>query len=223
MNNSTTRSARKRVRYWFLYGRRAPRGLLGPLAEVIRDRRGAVFVEFLIAFLPVQVFFLCLIQLAILYSVRLVTEHAAINGARAAAVVIGDVRTRYGGEEQHVLREDGERRRTVRKAVLLSLAPLVFTGVVQSVQVLYPPADRPGGAGERGVLRFQPMGTRSVQKIRVRVEVEAACRIGFASHIVCSSLFAFTPVGRSARSLFLPTRRVRAEAIYPYQGARYEY
>src|SRR5688500_719862 len=68
-----------------------PRGSVPKLlGKLIRDRRGAVFVEFLIAFLPVQVFFLCLIQLAILYSVRLVTEHAAINGARAAAVVIGD-------------------------------------------------------------------------------------------------------------------------------------
>jgi hypothetical protein len=143
---------------------------------------------------------------------------AARDGARR-----DQRRARYGGEELHVLREDGERRRAVRKAVLLSLAPLVFTGVVQSVQVLYPPSEQPGGPGQRGPLRFQPMGARSVQKIRVRVEVEAGCRIGFASQIVCSSLFAFAPVGDSARSLFLPTRRVRAEAIYPYQGARYEY
>ena len=64
---------------------------------------GAVFVEFLIAFLPVYVFFLCLVQLAILFAVSLVTEHAATSAARAAAVVIGDDASRYGQERPHQL------------------------------------------------------------------------------------------------------------------------
>src|ERR1041384_1379951 len=76
-----------------------------PLERLRGDRRGAVFVEFLIAFLPVQVFFLCVMQSAILYSVRLVTEHAALNAARAAAVVIGDDPAQYGREPLHTLRE----------------------------------------------------------------------------------------------------------------------
>jgi len=35
----------------------------------------------LIAFLPVWVFFLCLVQLGLIFTVRLVTEHAATGGS----------------------------------------------------------------------------------------------------------------------------------------------
>jgi hypothetical protein len=182
-----------------------------------RDRRGAIFVEFLIAFLPVQVFFLCLIQSAILYSVRLVTEHAAVNGARAAAVVIGDERSRYNNEPEHDLRERGKRRDEVRAAVLLTLAPIIANGLVQSVDIFYPAPAEVDGAPRTGSIRFNPMGPQSVEKVRIRVEVMSACRIGFASMVVCPSLFG------GITSLIVPTRLVRAEAIYPYQGASYAY
>jgi hypothetical protein len=182
-----------------------------------RDRRGAIFVEFLIAFLPVQVFFLCVIQSAILYSVRLVTEHAAVNGARAAAVVIGDDRARYNNEAEHNLPERGKRRDEVRAAVLLTLAPIIANGLVQSVDIFYPDPTKVDGPPRPGALRFNPMGPQSVEKVRLRVEVMSACRIGFASMVVCPSLFG------GLTSVLVPTRRVRAEAIFPYQGASYAY
>ena len=185
--------------------------------SILRDRRGAVFVEFLIAFLPVQVFFLCLIQSAILYSVRLVTEHAAVNGARAAAVVIGDDRARYGGEREHDLPERGQRRDDVRAAVLLTLAPVILNGLVQRVEVFYPEPNRPDGPNQTGTIRYTAMSDQSVQKVRVRVQVESACRIGFASMIVCPS------ITQGISSFIVPTRTVRAEAIFPYQGASYDY
>ena len=191
------------------------------------DRRGAVFVEFLIALLPVQVFFLCLIQSSIIYSVRLATAHAAVNGARAAAVVIGDEKLDdYGQDKQHEMADSSagtaSHREVIRNAALLTLAPMILRGMIMKVDVLYPEADKPDGEDRRGVLRFTPMGERSVSKIRVRVEVEAACRIGFASQIVCSSL-AQRIAGSQLNRIWLPTRTVRAEAIYPYQGARYDY
>jgi hypothetical protein len=184
---------------------------------ILRDRRGAIFVEFLIAFLPVQIFFLCLIQLAILFSVRLLTEHAAVNGARAAAVVIGDDRARYSNEAEHTLTERGKRRDDVRAAVVLTLAPMIINGLVQSVDVIYPDPEQTDGPVRSGTLRFNPMGPESVEKVRIRVEVESACRIGFASMIVCPSFAA------GLISFLVPTRRVRAEAIFPYQGASYAY
>jgi len=49
------------------------------------DTRGAVYVEFLIAFMPVFVFFLCLLQLALLFSAKLVVKHATVTGSRSAA------------------------------------------------------------------------------------------------------------------------------------------
>src|SRR5262245_43112129 len=63
------------------------------------DARGAVMVEFLIAFLPVFSLFLCLLQLGLLFAVRLVVEHAATNAARAAAVIIGDDPKNYSPRE----------------------------------------------------------------------------------------------------------------------------
>lgn len=175
-------------------------------------------MEFLIAFLPVQVFFLCLIQLAILFSVRLLTEHAAVNGARAAAVVIGDDRARYNNEPENELRDGRSKRRDdVRDAVLLTLAPMILNGLIQSVEVMYPDPAQVDGPTRAGVIRFNAMGPQSVEKVRIRVEVESACRIGFASMVVCPSLTA------GLTSFLVPTRTVRAEAIFPYQGANYVY
>jgi Flp pilus assembly protein TadG len=202
---------RRRVRD----ARREGRGELS--RGLLKNERGAVFVEFLIAFLPVQVFFLCLVQSAILYSVRLLAEHAAVNGARAAAVVVGDEPSRYGNEAPNSMIERGERARAVRSAVILTMAPMILNGLVQSVDVFYPRADQPDGPEQTGTIPFTAMGDQSVSKVRVRVEVDAACRIGFASQIVCPS---FT---EGISDLIVPTRRVRAEAIFPYQGARYHY
>jgi hypothetical protein len=185
-----------------------------------RDRRGAVYVEFLIAFLPVYTFFLCVIQLGLLFTVRLVTEHAATNAARAAAVVIGDEPKNYDSDV-NVLTPDGKRDKAVRAAALLTLTPLIFNGVVQSVKVYYPPSDQPDGKPQTGTIKYDPMTPTSVQKLRVRVEVEAACRIALAAQIACSSSI-FSSVSQQLL-LFLPTRTVRAEAIFPYQGAGYEY
>jgi hypothetical protein len=183
----------------------------------LRDRRGAIFVEFLIAFLPVQVFFLCLIQSAILYSVRLLTEHAAVNGARAAAVVVGDNRAFYGGEPENTLPERGERLDDVRDAVMLTLAPMILNGLIQSVDVSFPDPAQTDGRPRPMPIRFNAMGPQSVEKVRVHVRVESACRIGFASMIVCPSFAA------ELTGFLVPTRTVRAEAIFPYQGASYVY
>ena len=59
-------------------------------SSVATDRRGAVFVEFLIAFFPIGLLFLCLCELANLYAADLVVRHAAVRVARAGAVVFPD-------------------------------------------------------------------------------------------------------------------------------------
>ncbi len=176
-------------------------------------------MEFLISFLPVYIFFLCLVQLTLLFMVRLCTEHAAINAARAAAVVIGDDPRRYGGEPKHRISErSGRRHDSVLNAALLSLSPLILNGMVANVDVAFPPEERPAGRGRSGSISFAPMQRHSVSKVRVRVEVEAACRVGFANRIACPLLG-----GGLAALLGTPTVPVRAEAVYPYQGASYDY
>ena len=96
-----------------------------------RCERGAVFVEFLIVFLPVFTFFLCLLQLALLFTVRLVTEHAALTAARAAAVIIGDETKRYGNEPPNQLKIGGKREQAIKNAVYLTMAGFILDGTAE--------------------------------------------------------------------------------------------
>jgi hypothetical protein len=61
------------------------------------DRRGAVYVELIIAFLPVFLFFSYLVQFGLLCAASIVTKHAAWMAARAAMVIIPDNPIYYGG------------------------------------------------------------------------------------------------------------------------------
>jgi hypothetical protein len=187
---------------------RTPRG-----RHALGACEGAIFVEFLIAFLPVYVFFLCLLQLGLLFTVQLLTEHAAVSAARAAAVVLADDPRHYAQTRPHELREARAFRKAnprysaVRSAAVLALLPLILNGNIQSVDVLFPPAEEPGGV-EQDRLALAPMGDQEISKVRVRVDVMALCRISFANWLLC------------APRLSAP---VSAEAIYPYQGAYYDY
>jgi hypothetical protein len=184
--------------------------------------RGAVFVEFLIAFIPVWVFFLCIVQVGLIFTVKLVTEHAALNGARALAVVGGDEDKRYPGEKKNKLVQGGKRLAAVRSAVILTFAPLILNGTVQDIDVIYPRPDDREGAGQSGTFDLAPMTGTSISKVRVRVEASAACRLALAGQIACRSLTSLLDPTRKFNVL-LPTLTVRAEAVFPYQGAKYDY
>lgn len=178
-----------------------------------------MFVEFLIAFLPVFTFFLCLLQLALLFAVKLVTEHAAINAARAAAVIIGDEKKPYANEPINKLRIGGSRYSAIYGAALLTLSPFILDGTVEALALEFPAPDAPGGKARTGTIDYAPMSYSNVSKVRVRVVVTANCKIGLANRIACGSLSnPFTGL------LGLkPTQQIRAEAVFPFQGARYEY
>ena len=66
-------------------------------ARLRLGERGAVYVEFLIVFMPLFLLFLAVCQLALLAAARLVVQHAALSGARSAIVVLEDDPNRYGG------------------------------------------------------------------------------------------------------------------------------
>ena len=57
------------------------------LRTVHQDKRGAVLVEFLVAFMPLMITFSSFVQLAQITTARIVTKHSAIVAARAAAVI----------------------------------------------------------------------------------------------------------------------------------------
>jgi hypothetical protein len=83
---------------------------------------GAVYVEFLIAFLPVFFFFLSLVQLIFVQTANLVTKHAAAKAVRAAVVVLADDPQYYGGVPVGQLA--GQRKSDIEHAAQIPLATM---------------------------------------------------------------------------------------------------
>jgi hypothetical protein len=68
--------------------------------SLAEDCSGVVFAEFLIAIVPLWVFFLCVVQLALVARASLMVKHAADSAARSAAVVLPDDPSEYGDEPE---------------------------------------------------------------------------------------------------------------------------
>ena len=75
-----------------------------PLSSIQKRRtRGAIYVEVLVAIIPVLVFFFGLLQLAMLYSAKLIVRHAAWRAARSAVVILDDDPEKFSGVERGVV------------------------------------------------------------------------------------------------------------------------
>ena len=94
-----------------------------------KDARGAVYVEFLVAFLPFLVFFLCLWQVSILYYAKLMVDHAAFVAARAAAVVVAECPQNVG-DNGNVNTLSSTRQSYVSAAAYVALTPLILDGTL---------------------------------------------------------------------------------------------
>jgi hypothetical protein len=66
---------------------------------MIGDQRGAIYLELLISYLPVLLFFFGVLQLADVAAAHLIVQRAAGAAARAAVVVIPDDEVFYTGTE----------------------------------------------------------------------------------------------------------------------------
>jgi len=75
---------------------------------------GAAYVEFLMAFIPLFIMFLGMVQMCLMYAGDLVVQHAASRASRAAAVVLDDDPEYY----------DGARRRQIDTSGSSSESPL---------------------------------------------------------------------------------------------------
>jgi len=69
--------------------------------RVREDTRGAVYIEFLVAFIPMFILFLGLLQVSLIFVANFVVTHAANRATRAAIVVLDDNPDRYDGEAQN--------------------------------------------------------------------------------------------------------------------------
>ncbi len=190
-----------------------------------RSTRGAVYVEFLIAFMPLLVFFLCLWQVAILYGTKLFVDHAAFSGARAAAVVIAENPNRVqdgGPGSVNVLTWAAQPARSRRGRPGRCVA-LILDGTVISYQVLYPDPSTPGGKNVMLGQTYKGMTETDVSMARVRVRAMMNCKIAFANAIMCNGLLSKIGGLIGTGPIFPPYIYVSAESIFPYQGASYTY
>lgn len=133
----------------------------------LNDSRGAVYVEFLIAFFPLLLFFGALVQLALLEVGGLMVEHSAVVAARAAVVVLPDDPTFYGGTPVNV--PTGKRLDDIRRAARIPL--LAFEAdPAPEVNVV------PSGTG-----RFSLN-----DPVRVRVSYDFPCLLPLGGALVCA-------------------------------------
>jgi hypothetical protein len=88
-------------------------------ARLSNDSRGAVFVEHIIAYLPVMFFFLATWQLLEMCAAHLILKRAASAAARAAVVVLPDDPAYY--KQMPKNRFDGKRKEDIQFAAALIL------------------------------------------------------------------------------------------------------
>jgi hypothetical protein len=165
------------------------------MSSMRSDTRGAVYVEFLIAFLPLFIFFMCLLQMAGIHMAKLDTLHAAETGVRAAIVVIPDDPAKYDNVEPGKI--SGKRKADIVKAASL---PLAAVRSIKGIRVTFPSS--PGGTDDLSQVSRDDL-------VRVKVAVIYRCTIPLAKHFVCDAISS--------------TRKLTAEAALPNQGADYSY
>jgi hypothetical protein len=79
---------------------------------------GAVYVEFLLSFIPLFFLFLGMVQMGLLYGADLAVRHAAVVAARAAMVVIDDDPERYDSDPRRNFEGDGLARETIIRSMV---------------------------------------------------------------------------------------------------------
>jgi Flp pilus assembly protein TadG len=96
--------------------------------SLVKDQRGAVLVEFVIAIVPVIIAFFSFLQLTQVATARLVLKHGAIVGARAAAVFSNEHENNPGQPE-------GTNAAPVTQGVKAAMLPWVQKGAFTNIHV----------------------------------------------------------------------------------------
>lgn len=174
-----------------------------------KDRRGAVYVELIIAFLPVFLFFSYLVQFGLLCAASVVTKHAAWMAARAAMVIIPDNPIYYGGGV-------GVAWKTPSPLGMLACGqppnPITFSpngAQISEIQVAAGRILQPMGGVSSGNLPTVTLDKSSytiTDNITVKVEYAFPCTIPIGN-LMCLGA----------------TKTITAQASIPMQGANYHY
>jgi hypothetical protein len=161
----------------------------------VRDQSGAVYVEYLMAFLPLFIFFSALVQLGMVQIANLVTKHAAVTAARAAIVVLTDDPKYYGGVPVNTT--TGARFDHIFRAAQTPLTAVV--SVPSRLSVTFP--SESGGTDNK-------LSFNEDDLIFVRVGFLYPCRVPIGNRLVC---------GMDGQKMLY------AEAAMPNQGPNYDY
>ena len=115
-------------------------------------------VEFLVAFIPMWVFFLSMVQLALVSHASLMVKHSADAAARSAAVVLPDDPEEYGGNPENEVDQNS-----------VSLAS--FGGVLSSIAAIMSNPTLSTVADAFSSRTFANLGSSRVNTIRIAAHV----------------------------------------------------
>lgn len=161
-----------------------------------RSTKGALYVEFLIVFMPMFCFFLCLVQFMYLEIASILVKHAAVMATRAAIVVLPDNPDDEGGAP--VGSNSGGRKEAIQKAAESCLRTL----------------DSAPGAVQ---IQMQSSYERD-ELVEVNLTYDYKCKVPFGKIIVCEG----NP-GEAWWNGFPQYRPLYGKAALPNQGADYHY
>jgi hypothetical protein len=159
-----------------------------------KDTRGVVYVEFLIAFLPVFTMFLGLVQLADLHQANVVVNHSAILGVRSAVVILHDNPEYY--DNAAMGQPTGKRLDDIKRAAML---PLLASRSLTEFKVNLPA--QAGGDDTKQTFERDDL-------VRLKVQARFHCRVPLVGKMIC---------GNKA------TKTLTAEAALPNHGVDYTY
>lgn len=165
------------------------------LKELSKDARGAIYVEFLIVFMPIFVMFMSLVQFAFVQTANIVTKHAAVQAARAAIVVLPDDPNFYGNIP--VNKVAGDRKTLIEAA---ARGRLLAVSTSPDFKIQFP--STPGGDDDKSTFKQDDV-------VRVKLTFNYPCKIPIGNRFVCSLLGS--------------KKALKAEAALPLQGAGFEY
>lgn len=134
----------------------------GTLRGLRKDKRGAVLVEFLVAFMPLMITFSSFVQVAQIATASIVTKHATIVGARAAAVISNEHKNTPDQKK-------GKNEDEIHNAVQSALGPWAKTMTNLRVRV------KEDKSSDK-----DPFGM-----VQVEVQADYRCSVPFGGSIVC--------------------------------------
>jgi hypothetical protein len=166
------------------------------MKRLLKEKRGAVLAEFIIAFVPMMGMFFCFTQYSRAAVAKLVMRHGAMAGARAAVVVYGACESNAGNCNGFNPGANLENSETPEK-VVRDAAVITMAGWVSGFDVLNVDINRQGTTASTS----DPKGM-----VQVRVRGAFRCDVPMARYIMC-------PGG------YIP---MTSEAQLPVQGALYK-